>query len=386
MITVVHVITQLELGGAQENTLHTCRALDRQRFGVALLFGPGGLLDDEAYAIPEARVESIAELVRPLAPKADALAVAALTRRLRSLLNEHRARGFAPERFVVHTHSSKAGILARWAARAAGVPKIVHTIHGFGFHEGQAPLAHRLFLEAERAAGRLTDAFIGVSRANLAEAQSRGIIRRGQRACLIRSGMNLDAIRSASGQRSPTRARLGLEDADEVVLTIANFKPQKDPLTMIAAMRELVALRPRAKLLFAGDGELRPSVEAAIDRAGLSSHVVLLGWRRDIPALLAASDVVALSSVFEGLPRSAVQALAARRPFVGTRVDGTAEVIRQGRNGFLVEPRSPAALARALARSLIERPVDPRDEVRLADWEAGTMVRAQEALYEELVR
>jgi glycosyltransferase involved in cell wall biosynthesis len=384
MITVVHVITQLELGGAQENTLHTCRALDRRRFDVALLFGPGGLLDAEARALPNTRVESIPELVRPLAPTTDALAVAALTRRLRSLLHEHRARGSSPGRFVVHTHSSKAGILGRLAARAAGVPRVVHSIHGFGFHEGQAPLAHRFFLEAERVTGRITDAFIGVSRANLAEAQARGIIRPGQRTYLIRSGMDLDAIRSASGQRASTRAALGLEDADEAVLTIANFKPQKDPLTMIAAMQELVAVRPRAKLLFAGDGELRPSVEAAIARAGLSSHVALLGWRRDIPALLAASDVVALSSVFEGLPRSAVQALTARRPFVGTRVDGTAEVIRQGRNGFLVEPRSPAALAQALARALVERPVDPRDELLLAAWEADTMVRAQEALYEEL--
>lgn len=384
MITVVHVITKLELGGAQENTLYTCAHLDRRRFRVGLLFGPGGLLDPDAHAMAATRVEAVPQLMRSLSPLYDPVCVEVLRRRFRELLREHRRLGLPPGAFIVHTHSSKAGILGRLAARAAGVPKVVHGIHGFGFYEGQAPLAHLAFEGAERAMAPLTDAFIGVSRANLAEARARRIILPRHEVRLIRSGMQLEPIRAAAARRGEARAALGIADDDELILSIGNFKPQKDPLTLIEAMATTAALRPRARLLYAGDGELRPAVEARIRTLGLEQRVRLLGWRRDIPELLAAADVVALASLFEGLPRSAVQAVAARRPFVGTRVDGTPEIVRDGRNGYLVEPRQPEALGRALARALLIRPVDPDDEARIEAWDADAMVRAQEELYEAL--
>ncbi|MEL6183894.1 MAG: glycosyltransferase, partial [Myxococcota bacterium] len=125
--------------------------------------------------------------------------------------------------------------------------------------------------------------------------------------------------------------------------------------------------------------------ERAVRQARLVDRVHLLGWRRDIPQLLAAADVVALSSIFEGLPRSAVQAVAARRPFVGTRVDGTPEIIREGRDGYLVAPRDPSALAQALARALDLRPVAEDTEERVQAWDARRMVEAQEDLYERLL-
>jgi glycosyltransferase involved in cell wall biosynthesis len=153
---------------------------------------------------------------------------------------------------------------------------------------------------------------------------------------------------------------------------------------LVEAMAILVQRRPRAVLLYAGDGELRGEVEASIARHGIGDRVRLLGWRRDVPALIAAGDVVVLSSIFEGLPRSAVQALVARRPFVGTRVDGTSEVIRDGENGFLVEPRDPAELAAAMELAILERPVDPRDTARVEAWDARRMVEEQEALYRSL--
>src|SRR5262249_10327449 len=151
-------------------------------------------------------------------------------------------------------------------------------------------------------------------------------------------------------------------------------KPQKDPLTLVEAMRILAERRPNAVLLYAGDGQLRGKTEQAIAAAGLEKRVVPLGGREGGPGLLAAAGGVVLASLFEGLPRSAVQALAARRPFVGTRVDGTAEIIRDGKNGFLVEPRDARGLARALEQALIERPVDPEDVVRVLEWEPDLMV------------
>lgn len=386
MITVAHVITRLELGGAQENTLYTCEHLDRRRFRVALLYGAGGILDEDARSMPDTRIVEIDGLERAVNPRADADAMMALSDHLRALHLEHQRLGHPARQFIVHTHSSKAGVLGRMAAKAAGAPKIVHSIHGFGFHEGQSRLKFNVFVGAERLAAKITDAFIGVSRANLAEARARGIIKDRHDVSLVRSGMKLDAFTRAEAERRPTRAALGLEPEDEVLLCIGNFKPQKDPLTLVAAMGVLKAKRPRAVLLFAGDGGLRADVEQAIRLHGVEDRVRLLGWRRDIPQLLAASDVVVLSSIFEGLPRSAVQAVAARRPFVGTRVDGTPEIIRDGKNGYLVEPRDPDALAQGMAKALMVRPIDPEDVERLRAWDADEMVRQQEVIYERLVR
>ena len=382
--TVVHAITRLEFGGAQENTLYTCRGLaEDPHYRVFLLMGPGGLLDEEAHRVSGLQVVEVPELVRPLAPRADVRALPKLRRHLSDLLFEHRRLGHAPDAFIIHTHCSKAGVLGRLAARAAAVPRIIHTIHGFAFYPGQTPWKHGLYVNAERLAGRITDAFIGVSEANLEEARSRGIIRPHQDAHLIRSGMSLAPFRNAP-LKPDARAALELSPDSEILVSVANLKAQKDPLCLIEAFARLARRRPRAILLYAGDGELRPEVEQAVARNGLEHRVRLLGWRRDVPRLMAAADVVVLASRFEGLPRTAVQAVASRRPFVGTRVDGTPEIIREGANGYLVEPQQPELLARAFERALDLRPIDPADVARVEAWDADHMVRAQKALYRSL--
>lgn len=387
MITALHLITKLELGGAQENTLDTCERLDRSRFRVGLIFGPGGSYDDRARAMKQAHVEALDVLVREVDPRRDLKSVIKLAARIRVLYDEHRRLGFDPRAFIVHTHSSKAGVLGRFAARAARVPIVVHTIHGFGFYEGQGAAAKAAFVAAERAAAKLTDAFISVSRASLGEAQSRGIVSPQHLARVIRSGFSLEALRAASTAEAKREARgvLGVPLDAELILCVANLKPQKDPRTFVEAFALLAAERPKAICLYAGDGELRPEIERAIAAFQLGDRFRLLGWREDVPTLFAAADVVALASIFEGLPRTAVQALVARKPFVGTRVDGTPEVIRDGRNGFLVPPRDPLAFSKALARALTEKPLDPADVARVEEWDVNAMVRAEEQLYEELV-
>lgn len=380
MITVIHIITRLELGGAQENTLYTCRGLDRGRFRVVLIYGPGGLLDAELPDTGALRSIPLASLRRELSPLDDGRAARALTALLRRLATEHEAQGGAPGDLIVHTHSSKAGVLGRLAAARAGIPHIVHGIHGFGFFPGQPALKRALFLQAERLAARVTEAFVSVSEANLAEAQALGIVRPHHRALVVRSGMELEPLLAAREAREAKRAELGLPEDAELLLSVANFKPQKDPLTLMAAFTQLAARRPKAVLLLAGDGPLRPAAEAALAEAGLSARARFLGWRRDIPELIAASDLVCLSSRFEGLPRVAVQAAAVGRPFVGTRVDGSAEIIKNGRNGYLVEPEQPGELAAALEAGLALEP----EPTSVADWGLAPMVAGQTALYLEL--
>ena len=217
VLRVCHVITRLELGGAQENTLYTVTHL-RAPFEAALVCGPGGLLDDEAKSC-DVPVRFVPSLVRPLSPGRDLAALLALVR----IFREDR-----PD--IVHTHSSKAGILGRLAARWASVPKVVHTIHGYGFHSRQSFWQRRLFLGLERLAARCTDRFIAVSRANLEEGVRLGLFT-ADRVSLIRSGVNLPEFRQ--GARGGLRRELALKEDVPLVGMVACLKPQKDPMTFV---------------------------------------------------------------------------------------------------------------------------------------------------------
>ncbi|MGF1511552.1 MAG: glycosyltransferase [Myxococcota bacterium] len=384
--TVLHIITRLDLGGAQQNTLDTCFGLDRKRFNVALMYGPGGPLDELALRLPPSEREIIGSLGRSVRPWRDAVAVSEMRARIGARLRHHIDRGGAPERFIVHTHSSKAGVLGRLAARSLGIQNLVHSVHGFSFHEGQAEPIRRAFIAAEQRCADWTRVFICVGRANLAEAQSRGIIRPHHQAVVIRSGMDLQPFRAAVEDRYPSRRVLGIPPQMPLFLSVANLKPQKDPLTLLEAFARVSRDEPRARLWFVGDGELRSSVERRIARHKLENRFVLMGWQTNVPQLMAASDVVVLASLFEGLPRVAVQAVAAERPFVGTRVDGTGEVIRHGVNGFLTEPRNPQRLAHFMLKALRERPVDPAPQARTAAWSLMNLIECQQEIYERLIR
>lgn len=380
MQTIVHCITRLDLGGAQQNTLSTCQGLDRNRFRVRLVYGPGGQLDEQIDLGGEERMP-VPKLTHPIAPAEDLIALRALHRVFRSALRAHLEAGLAPEDFVIHTHCSKAGLLGRLAAAGSPGP-VIHHIHGFAFHPHQPRWKQQCFIAAERAAGRVTDAFISVSEANLDEAERHGILQPHHVRQVIRSGMDLRAFRAPDRDQASVRESLGLPVDASVIVSVANLKPQKDPATMIRAFAKLQRSHP-SYLLYAGDGPLRGEIEQLIRRLGLRDRVRLLGWRDDVAELMCASDVVALSSLFEGLPRSAVQAVAAKRPFVGTRVNGTPEIIRDGLNGFLVPPRDPTALANALRHALTLRPTDPNPS-HLDDWDVRRMVAQQADLYQRL--
>ena len=372
-VRVCHVITRLELGGAQLNTLYTVSRLDRRRFEPALIAGRGGLLDDDARRIPDVPVTLIPSLVREVSPARDAVALLALTRRLRRL---------APD--VVHTHSSKAGILGRWAARLAGVPAIVHTIHGYGFHAGQSPRTHRLFRALEAATSRITTRFVAVSAADIRRGLEHGLFA-ADRVALIRSGIPL---RGMAGE-SALRAELRLPPHTPLAGMVACLKPQKAPLDFVRVAARVAARVPAARFVLVGDGELRPAVEAEIARLGLGGRLHMLGWRRDVPAILRALDVVVLTSLWEGLPRVIPEAMAAARPVVATAVDGVPEAVADGVTGYLVRPHDVDAAAERVA-GLLDDPVNARRlgeqaRGRVAEFDIDEMVRRQEALYEELM-
>jgi len=377
-VRVLHLITRLDLGGAQQNTLACVERHDRERFEVALLAGSGGELDDQALAIPDARVDLVPWLRHPIAPLHDLAAVPRLALTLRRLRVD-----------VVHTHSSKAGILGRVGAWLAGVPCIVHTVHGWSFNDEQSLAARSLYVALERLAARLTDRLLVVSESD----RRRGTtlrIGKPDRYRVVRSGIDASLYRAPSRPRELVRRELGFGPDDVVVGTLACLKPQKAPLDFVEAARLARARDPRLRFFIAGDGPERKAVEARIAAAGLPDHVKLLGWRRDAADLLHAMDLFLLTSRFEGLPRAVLQAMAAGVAVIATEVDGIPEVVREGETGVLVPPARPEIAA----RRVVELGADPVLRARLAacararlgaEYDLARMVRQLEREYLDLV-
>lgn len=381
--TVVHVITKLELGGAQQNTLDTCTRLDRGRFDVALLAGPDGALDAVAARIPDLDFRILRYLVRPVHPAIDARGFRELKGHLAAL---RAARPGQP--LIVHTHSSKAGILGRLAARGLGLRNVVHTVHGFGHPAFHSPVTRALALSAERMLARWTRRFVVVSEANRDEGVRLRLFRREQ-ATLIRSGFDLDEFRRPELDRDAARAALGLPAGAPVVGMIACLKPQKAPLDFLALAKRVLARVPECRFVLAGDGELRDAFEARLRALRLEHAVRLLGWRDDVPELLRALDVCVLTSRYEGLPRVVVQAMAAGVPVVANAVDGVNDVIESGVTGFSQPPGDLPAMERHVV-DLLEDPelraaIVERSQSVLPQFDVAAMVAQQEALYEELL-
>jgi glycosyltransferase involved in cell wall biosynthesis len=399
-VPVVHIITKLELGGAQQNTLFTLSHLDRGRFVPYLIAGRGGLLDEEARCSDGLRTTWVPSLIREIRPVRDLWALLALRRQLIRIRRE------AGPVMIVHTHSSKAGIVGRWAARLAGAAAIIHTYHGFGFHNEQPRWVRRVFIWLEQLTSMVTDGVIVVSKANqrLGEALglfgppgTKGVDGRPP-SILIRSGIDFSTFQSVESDRGADAARrrielrtaLGVATEAPVVLTVACLKPQKAPRDIIAVAGRVLCREPDAYFLIAGDGELRPELEALIRADGLQERVMLLGWRRDISRLLRAADLFLLTSRWEGLPRAILEALLAGLPVVATAVDGVTDVVHDGVNGYVVPVGDTKLMADRLVEILqspeLRRKMSVAASALPAEFEIHAMVRRQETLYTNVLR
>jgi glycosyltransferase involved in cell wall biosynthesis len=374
-IRVLLAITRLELGGAQRVVLHTARALNRKSFSVALAWGPGDYLDAEAEDIPDIAFFPVPPLVRPVAPISDLRAL---------LLLRSAIKTFRPQ--VVHTHSSKAGVLGRLAARLEGVP-VVHTVHGFGFTPLQARSKHLLFRVAERMTARFTEQFVTVSEADRNRGIEMGLFSP-ETSRVIRAAVDLDRFRRSAGGDA-VRQRLGIPADVPLITQIGNFKPQKAPLDFVRVAAAVRGKHPDARFVMVGDGPLRSAAEDLARELGVAESLIMTGWWDDVPGLLAATTVSVLTSLHEGLPCSVVESLAAGVPVVATAVDGTVEVVRSEHNGLLAAAGDVAALADAVCQ-LVADP-DLRERLGTAaregldDFDLDSMVKQQEDLYRWVV-
>lgn len=336
-------------------------------------------MTEEAQALPGVEVVIVPSLVREIRPLRDLWTVVALSRLLRRVRPS-----------IVHTHSSKAGIVGRWAAWLAGVPIIIHTIHGYGITPTQPMWLRSLLIGMERLTSLVTTHWVAVAQADIEAGLRWGLFTR-SRVSLVRPGIAADAFQAgiSASERDLVRAELGAGPTDKLVGMVACLKPQKAPLDFIRVAELVCAERPSARFVLVGDGELRAPAERRIREAGLEDRVRLVGWRRDIPELMRCLDVFVLTSLWEGLPRVYLEARASGVPVVGTRVDGAVEVIQDGINGYLVEPGDVHGLADRVLY-LLAHPVEAVNMGRNGrslpvEFDIHEMVLQQEAEYERLL-
>lgn len=260
---------------------------------------------------------------------------------------------------VVHTHAGRAGALGRIAAHRVGVPVIVHTFHGFPFNEFQSPLTRSILRSIERRLGRITDYFLTDGTVVASEAIRLKIAPPDRIRALISPTDSIPPVTESA--RLDARRLLGIPEGAQVVGTTARLATQKAPLDMVNAIANLA--RPDVYMVWVGDGELRSKAERLIAKRGISDRFLLLGDRDDVPRLLPAFDVFAMSSLWEGLPCSVVEAMTCGIPVVATAVNSVPEIVISGRTGLLARPGDPASLGRSLAYMLDH----PEDAARMAD-------------------
>jgi glycosyltransferase involved in cell wall biosynthesis len=394
---ILHISTRLILGGSQENTILSCEGQTRLGHDVHLAYGPiygpeGSMLERvQGFRTADSRAitrHEIPTLVRELSPLTDWRCY----HELRTLIQR-----IAPD--VVHTHSSKAGILGRAAAWAeggrAGRRAVVHTIHGPPFHRFEKRWRNAIYVLSERFAAKRCHAIVSVADAMTRQFLARGI-GRAEQYSTIHSGMEVEPYLAhpapaAADSRQSVRRELRLADEHIVIGTVARLAELKGHDDLIDALSEDLRAHPEWRLLWVGDGWWRERLTRRLDEAGLRDRVILTGLvpPERIPALMRAMDVLVHPSYREGLPRTVPQALLAGVPVVAYNTDGAGEACIDMRTGRLV-PTGDIPALRAAIRWTIDHPAESRAlaqagrELCRTRFSAQTMVTALDQLYTRL--
>lgn len=370
---IVQIITKLELGGAQKVCLEIAQGLKENNIPNYLISGNEGPLVesvkhwDNVFLISELKRE-----ISWLAPLRELKVFIKLITILRTLRKKH-------PNLVVHTHSTKAGIVGRWAAFFAGVKKRIHTIHGFGFHDYQKTVPWILNYGIELITSLVTTHYICVSSHDIATG-IRLFPRFKQKHSLIRAAVNSEFFFIPAYEES--------ENVNDFIFgTIACFKPQKNLFDLLQAFNNAYQKNPHVKLEIVGDGILRPSIEQWINEHNLSEAVTLHGWQKNITPFLHRWNAFVLSSLWEGLPCAIIEARLFKLPIVSYDTGGIKDVIIHGENGFLYAQKNWMGLAQGMTMLATNPKIAYKLSMysdNLSEFNADKMVKNHIALYKNL--
>ena len=381
-VRVLHVITRLVAGGADENTLATVDGLDKSCYEVDLLIGGQS---DFAFASQSQcrRLITLPALIREPHPIQDLVALGKLLKIIRQ-----------GRYHIVHTHTAKAGILGRLAGFMCNTPLVIHTLHGSTFHGSLHPLRSRLYLGLERMAARATTQFVTVGE-DLREIYLHARVGRADRYVTIRSGFELERFRlsAAEVQKRGKRLResLNISVDQTVVGTAGRLEARKGHAYFLQTAKQVLQHQPQTMFLIAGEGPAERELLQQARRLGIEKKVVFLGHRYDIEDVMAGMDVFVLTSLWEGLPRVLVQAAALGKPIVSFDSEGVREVVRDGQNGYVLPLRDVHGLAEKIALLAADRPQAQRmgeasRSMVTAEWDVDHMVDRISDLYQQLLR
>ncbi len=380
-IKVIHIITRLDKGGSAENTFLTVKGLDKEKYDVTLMSGP---VDDPSQErrkqVEDSGVQyiHISKLVRNLNVLYDSIALFKISRFL------------AKEKFdIVHTHTSKAGLLGRFAAKLAGIPHIVHTPHGHVFFGYFGLLKTKIFIFLEKLAARIADKIVTLTSREKSDYISCKIAGE-EKFVVIHSGIELSKYQKLSqDEKTKLKKEIGLPSNSFVVGTVGRLVPVKAPELLIKASQPIFTQYPDTYFVFAGDGPLKEDLYTAAKEIGGEKNIVFLGWRDDAHRILSIFDVFCLPSLNEGMGRVLAEAMAHGIPIVASAVGGIPDLVIHEKNGFLVPSQNTEELAKYIQVLIAD------EEKRKKMGEAGkkmasrfsseTMIKKIADLYEELM-
>ena len=329
-LKICHVITRMIVGGAQENTLLTIKGHLAAGHEVVLATGPspgreGKLLENTG--MPEFPIVEFPDMVRNISPWHDMRAYFALKKYFRQ------------EKFdVVHTHSSKAGVIGRVAARAAGVPVVVHTVHGQAFHPYQSKLKNALYIFLERFSARRCDKIYAVAQAMIDQCVAAKVAPP-EKYMVVYSGMDTANFASVCREEE-LRSKLGIPPGAFTVVTVARLFQQKGYEFVIPAAKKVISAAPQVHFLLVGDGPMYDELKANLKAENIDGNFHFAGLvpPHEVSRYIAQGEVLWHLSLHEGLPRAVVQALATGIPAIGFALDGTPEVVLNGKTGYTTAP------------------------------------------------
>ena len=381
---VLHIITLFSVGGATENTIYTVDGLIKKGYDIDIITGPNISSEGSMYNICKRLnipVITFVNLKRDISPFSDILVIFQLFRFIKK--NNYT---------IVHTHSSKAGVVGRLAAWLASTPIIIHHNHAKPYHRYQNWFIRTLYKGIEKFASLFCDKIVSVTHTIVDEMVKDKIAPR-EKFTVIRSGFDIENFKNFNSSNNYTlKNKFGLTDGDIVIGKIARLSVIKGHIYLLQAFEKVCKQISNIKLLFVGDGENKNELLSFIDKRGLNDKIIFTGLvpTNEIPSVISLMDLVVHTALLEGLPRVFTQSMLMGKPVISFDLDGAHEVIEDGKNGYLIEPMN--------IQMLTEKIIDLASNIPKAknfgnyaknnikdDFSITAMVKKNHMLYQELL-
>lgn len=389
-IKVLHIITRFDKGGSAQNTYLSLLGLKKKNYQLSLVSGLSleSEMNHEEIKAKEKDIQILESegiefihcpfLLRKINVIKDLKAFFDIWRIIKK---------YNP--LIVHTHSSKAGLMGRLAAKLAGTPIIVHTPHGHVFFGYFGPLKTKLFIILEKLASRITDKIVVLTNREKKDHLLFKIAKE-DKFSVIYSGIKLNILKeSSSEEKQNLKKELGIPENSLIVGTAGRLVPVKGPEFLVKASKYIISKYPDTYFMFTGDGPLEQDLKREALEMGISDNIIFLGWRDDLAKIISIYDIFVLPSLNEGMGRVLVEAMALGKSIVASNVGGIPDLVIHGKNGFLVPLKNPKELAKYIQVLLEDK--DKREKMGLAgkemslNFSAENMVEKIAELYEELL-